>query len=163
MTHTIQGPSGRAALTEDLLEEILCWAPRDRSRMLGTWHQSGLSLTHLHVVTMLEMQGPISIGHLAELLDVSLASASGIVHRMEERRLVERRPSRTDRRVVEVHLADGGRRLIASIKARRREHLRAVLDRMRDDDLDSLLAGLRAMRAAHAEVEPTDHVVGGPG
>lgn len=121
--------------------------------MLGAWHHGGLSLAHLSVVTLLETHGPISMGRVAELLGVSLASATGIVGRMEERRLVERRVSPSDRRVVEVHVGDGGRELLESINARRREHLREVLGRMDDQKLAALLEGLRAMRAARAALE----------
>lgn len=121
--------------------------------MLGAWHNSGLSLAHLNVVTLLEMHGAMSMGRVAELLGVSLASATGIVGRMEERRLVERRPSPVDRRVVEVHVGDGGRELLGSIRARRREYLREVLGRMDEPRLAALLEGLRAMRAARAAYE----------
>lgn len=143
----------RAFLTDELLDELTAWGPRDRLRMLGAWHQSGLSLAHLNVVTLLEMNGPMTMGRVAELLGVSLASATGIVDRMAERRLVERHGSPSDRRVVEVHIGDGGRELIASIKARRRDHLREVFGRMDDQQLAALLEGLRGMRAARAAFE----------
>jgi DNA-binding MarR family transcriptional regulator len=146
-------PVDRAALTDELLDELTAWTPRDRLRMLGTWHNSGLSLAHLNVVTLLEMHGPMSMGRVAELLGVSLASTTGIVGRMEERRLVERRASPSDRRVVEVHVGDGGRDLLESIKGRRREHLREVFGRMDERKLAALLEGLRAMRAARASFE----------
>lgn len=146
-------PADRAALTDELLDELTAWTPRDRLRTLGAWHQSGLSLAHLNVVTLLEMHGPMPMGRVAELLGVSLASATGIVGRMEERRLVERRASPTDRRVVEVHVGDGGRELLGSLKDRRREHLLEVFRRMDETSLAALLDGLRAMRAARASVE----------
>jgi len=136
-----------------LLDELTAWTPRDRLRMLGAWHQSGLSLAHLNVVTLLEMHGPLPMGRVAELLGVSLASTTGIVGRMEERRLVERRASPNDRRVVEVHLGDGGRDLLEAIKVRRREHLQEVFGRMDEARLAALLDGLRAMRAARASFE----------
>lgn len=142
-----------SALTDELLDELTSWTPRDRLRMLGAWHSSGLSLAHLNVVTLLETRGPMSMGRVAELLGVSLASATGIVGRMEERRLVERRPSPTDRRVVEVHLGEGGTELLRSMRARHREHLREVFRRMDDAQLTGLLDGLRAMRAARAAME----------
>lgn len=153
MTRTIPDRDSRAAITDGLLEELTAWTPRDRLRMLGAWHQSGLSLAHLNVVTLLETQGPMPMGRVAELLGVSLASATGIVDRMEERRLVERHGSPADRRVVEVHLGDGGRDLLETIKARRREHLREVFGRMDDQKLGALLEGLRAMRVARAALE----------
>ncbi|MFN8518711.1 MAG: MarR family transcriptional regulator [Chloroflexota bacterium] len=143
----------RTALTDELLDELTAWTPRDRLRMLGAWHHSGLSLAHLNVVTLLEMHGPMSMGRVAELLGVSLASATGIVGRMEERRLVERRVSPSDRRVVEVHVGEGGRELLDSIKGRRREHLREVFGRMDEPKLAALLEGLRAMRTARASFD----------
>jgi DNA-binding MarR family transcriptional regulator len=145
--------ASRAALTDELLDELTAWTPRDRLRMLGAWHHIGLSLAHLNVVTLLEMNGPMSMGRVAELLGVSLASATGIVSRMEERDLVERRGSPTDRRVVEVHIAAGGRDVIDAIRGRRREHLKEVFGRMDDHQLAALHEGLRAMRTARAALE----------
>lgn len=142
----------RSALTDELLDELTAWTPHDRLGMLGAWHHGGLSLAHLSVVTLLEMHGPMSMGRVAELLGVSLASATGIVGRMEERRLVVRQGSPTDRRVVEVHMGEGGRALLESVKARRRERLRDVFGRMDDRALAALLEGLRAMRAARASL-----------
>jgi DNA-binding MarR family transcriptional regulator len=146
-------PIDRIAVTDELIDELTAWTPRDRLRMLGAWHQSGISLAHLNVVTLLEMNGPMSMGRVAELLGVSVASATGIVDRMEERSLVERRGTPTDRRVVEVHIGTGGLELIESIRGRRRDHLREVLRRMDDRHLVGLLEGLRAMRAARTAIE----------
>ena len=62
--------------------------------MFRRWLAGSLSIVHLHVLTILEADGPLSMGKLAEALDVSVASATGIVDRMEQRGLVERRPRR---------------------------------------------------------------------
>jgi DNA-binding MarR family transcriptional regulator len=140
-------------LTEGLLDELTAWTPSDRFRMLAAWHQCGMSLAHLNVVTLLEMHGPMSMGRVAELLGVSVASATGIVDRMEERGLVERRDSRSDRRVVEVHIGPRAHELFDAAKARRREHLRQVLGRVDEDRLEGLLEGLRAVRTARAQLE----------
>ena len=121
--------------------------------MLGAWQQCGLSLAHLNVVTLLEMHGPMSMGRVAELLGVSVASATGIVDRMEERGLVERQDSNTDRRVVEVHLAARAHELVDAATARRRDHLREILVRVDESRLAGLLDGLRAVRTARAEIE----------
>jgi DNA-binding MarR family transcriptional regulator len=121
--------------------------------MLGAWQQSGLSLAQLNVVTLLEMHGPMPMGRVAELLGVSVASATGIVDRMAERDLVSRKGSPTDRRVVEVHIAERAHELFEAAKARRRDHLREVLARVDDERLAGLLEGLRAVRAARADLE----------
>ena len=84
----------RPNLTDELLDELSRWGPRERGGMFRSWHRGSLSIVHLIVLTVLEADGPRSMGDLAEALDVSVASATGIVDRMERRGLVERRPDR---------------------------------------------------------------------
>ncbi len=48
------------------------------------------------------------MGQLAEDLDVSVASVTGIVDRMERRGLVERERGTGDRRVIMVDLTEAG-------------------------------------------------------
>ena len=67
---------------------------------------------------VLEDTGPIPMGRLAELLDVSVASATGIVGRMERRGLVTRRHGESDRRVVVVEPAAAGRQIFVDIDER---------------------------------------------
>ena len=73
------------------------------------------------------------------------ASATGIVDRMEQRGLVERRRDDDDRRVVRVALTATGA-TFGGIAAERRERLAALLDELTEAELDGFLAGLRAMR-----------------
>src|SRR5437870_3109067 len=60
----------------------------------------GLSMSTWHVLVMLERHGDMSMSRLADLLDVSLSNATGLVDRMEERGLIERVRVPDDRRVV---------------------------------------------------------------
>ncbi|MBI2763946.1 MAG: MarR family transcriptional regulator [Chloroflexi bacterium] len=85
---------------------------------------------------------------LAESLDVSQASATGIVDRMQRRDLVERSHDPDDRRVVRVSLTETGRRLIDGVAAERRGRLGLLLDRLTDDELAGFLQGARALRRA---------------
>jgi len=87
----------RSAVTSELLDEITAWKPHERIGAFRAWLRGSLSLVHLHVLTILESEGPVSMKRLAEALDVSVASATGIVDRMAERGLVERRSLDTDR------------------------------------------------------------------
>ncbi len=145
-------PSSRQERIDELLAIMLPWEPRERVGAFKAWLRGSLSLIHLQVLTTLEASGPLSMGHLAEALDVSVASATGIVNRMEERGLIERRHDTADRRVVEVHVTDAGRDVFRTMDAQHRTHIAAVLERLTDDELASLLVGLRATRAARAEM-----------
>ena len=82
----------RRRVLDDLLDELTSWGPRERAGAFRQWLRGSLSLVHLHVLTVLEARGPLSMTKLAEELDVSIASLTGIVDRMESRGLVERHP-----------------------------------------------------------------------
>jgi len=115
-----------------------------------SWLKGSLSLIHLHVLTVLEMGGPLPMSRLADTLDVSVASATGIVTRMEERSLVERRHDQEDRRVVLVVPTETGLAVFRDMMEQRREHLATVLGTLGDEELAGFLRGLRAIRAARA-------------
>jgi len=142
---------------EDLLEELTSWGPRERAGAFRHWLRGALSLVHLHVLTVLEADGAMAMSRLADALDVSVASATGIVDRMEQRGLVERRREPEDRRVVLVHATDAGAAIFEDVAQERRRHLRALLDRMTDAELEGFLAGLRGMRRARMAAASVDH------
>ena len=138
----------RAILAEALLDELSRWGPRERAGMLRTWHRGALSLVHLMVLNLLEAEGPQSMGQLAEALDVSVASATGIVDRMERRGLVERERGEVDRRLILVSLTPAGAAVFSEMSARRRERLTRLVAALTDRQIAGLLEGLRAMHAA---------------
>ena len=141
---------GREQLTDDLLDALTAWNPTDRLSAFKTWQRRALSLIHLQVITILELQGPLPMNRLAELTGVSVASATGIVARMEGRHLVERRHDDSDRRLVLVALTSTGKRMFRVIEQRRRAHLRKILGQLSEDELAAFLIGLRAVKAAGA-------------
>ena len=138
----------RQAILQDLLEELASQSPAAAMRHMRHWPGGALSLVHLNVLAVLDVDGPLPMRGLAETLDVSQASATGIVDRMEQRGLVERRRGDDDRRVVRVALTDQGRSLIAGLATERREHLAMMLDHLTDDELEAFLLGARALHRA---------------
>jgi DNA-binding MarR family transcriptional regulator len=148
-THADRPRSGaRARLTERVLDEVLSWNPREFITAFRRWHRDSFSLIHLNVLMLLEVEGPESMSRLAEALDVSVASMTGIVDRMEKRGLVERRRDPGDRRVVLVHPSDGGLDVFREIDRRRREGLGKLLEQLDEHQLQGLLTGHRALREA---------------
>ena len=131
-------------------------SPRDREGAFKAWHRHSLSLVHLNVLAVLEMAGPLSMKRLAEALDVSDASATGIVDRMEKRGLVERRHGLDDRRVVLVHPTDEGQTVFHDAAAHRRELLGRVLGELSETEMSALLTGMRAMHTARRRLIDAD-------
>lgn len=127
-------------------------------RYLRHWPGGRISLIHLNVVSVLEADGPQPMRALSEALDVSQASATGIVDRMEQRGLVERQRDEDDRRIVRVALTDEGRKLIEGMTRERHAHLRAMLEECSDAELEAMLVGTRAMRRAKERLHERFHV-----
>ena len=134
MTLTISGSLTKSqrrgphrSLVDDVVAELSSWNPREFIVAFRRWHQGSFSLIHLNVLTLLEAEGPLSMSRLAEDLDVSVASMTGIADRMVKRGLVERRHDEHDRRVVLVSPTPEGARVFEDLDQRRRDGLTAIL------------------------------------
>jgi 4'-phosphopantetheinyl transferase len=135
-------------LRQQLLEELTTYTPSRQMHAMRHWPAGKLSLVHLNVLIVLNAEGPLPMRGLAEALDVSQASATGIVDRMEQRGLVTREHDAEDRRVVRVLPSDIGRSLIDGVADQRRDHLVTILDGLTDDEARGFLLGMRGMRRA---------------
>jgi DNA-binding MarR family transcriptional regulator len=68
----------------------------------------------------------VTIGELAERLQVRHHSAVGLVNRMEEQGLIERRPNKGDKRQVLIGLTKKGIHLLESLASLHHEELRQL-------------------------------------
>jgi DNA-binding MarR family transcriptional regulator len=146
----------RSKLERELLDEMLGWLTRDRGGVFKTWHRHSLSLVHLNVLSALETEGPLSMRRLAEAMDVSDASATGIVDRMEKRGIVERRHATGDRRVVLVYSTDTGKLILRDMADHRIDALSKVLTLLSEEEMAALLVGIRAVIAARRRIIEAD-------
>jgi DNA-binding MarR family transcriptional regulator len=148
------GPSGEASSVEAILTEVSSWVGELRCASMGRLVQGHVSLSHMHVLWLLQHQGSMTMSRLADLLDVSLSNATGIIDRMEEKGLVERVRVPDDRRLVLVVPGAAGRRALEESETTKRERLRAVLGHLTAAERPVVLTALRSLRRAlSAEVE----------
>jgi hypothetical protein len=61
---------GTAATVEAILTEVSSWVGELRCASMGRLVQGNVSLSHLHVLWLLQHQGTLAMSRLAELLDV---------------------------------------------------------------------------------------------
>jgi DNA-binding MarR family transcriptional regulator len=129
------------------LRELRCMGG-DRMRRIG------LTFTHFHIVSLLERHGEMPMSRLAEMLDISLPNASGVIDRLEETGLVERRRVDDDRRVVLVRATDAGRQKLAEADVLKDEMVQGLLDRLDDGQLARLGAAVEDLTAAARDAFP---------
>ena len=103
---------------------------------------SDLTPRMLGVLHHLSASGPLTLGELATHLNLSKATATELVTRVEERGLVDRMRDERDRRRVYVRQEEG------DDAEREVVELLAAVGRMSLNDRTSLINGLRALLAA---------------
>ncbi len=114
----------------------------------GRLVKAGVSMTHMHVMWLLQHHGDLPMSRMAELLDVSLSNATGIVDRMAERGLVERVRVPDDRRVVLVRIAANGLAALDEMEAVKQDRLEAILSHLDAAQLERLATSLEDVRGA---------------
>ena len=137
-------PAGNEQLDLALktLDRIACrhW----RHGAAGHLERPGISLPQLHLLMLLQGAGPLTVGQLAERLQVSMPSASLMVDRLEEHGLDARTRDADDRRLVHVKLTTKGEDEARDAAGFKREVASTVLARFTPAELQDLLRVLAA-------------------
>ena len=90
---------------------------KGRPRMLELWREFDLMPPQQMVIGLLDE--PRAMGELAQRMHCDNSNITGIVDRLTERGLVERRAAEGDRRIKLVALTDAGRELHDELARRR--------------------------------------------
>jgi DNA-binding MarR family transcriptional regulator len=98
------------------------------------------------------------MSRLADLLDVSVSNATGLIDRMEERGLVERVRVPDDRRVVIVRASAEGARQRDAIEALKQDRMRSILERLSPRQLTRIAGAIADLRTAVIDEIGTDHL-----
>ena len=98
----------------------------------------GLSIPQFDLLSTLTEREGLTQQELAERLYVTKGNVSGLVDRLVEAGLVERRASPGDRRSHALHLTAAGRRLAARAMATQAAYVKETLGRLPGPDLRTL-------------------------
>lgn len=79
-------------------------------------------------------EGALPVSRIAERLNVTSAFASRLVQELEAKRLVVRRPSEVDRRVILVEATQDGRRCLAKVSDGVRRHVSYFQSHLSEED-----------------------------
>jgi DNA-binding MarR family transcriptional regulator len=154
VTRTIRHPDSlpEGSADPDIIERIIVDFRAAMSQMKCAASDRlvrlGISMAQLNIMYTLQRSGEMTMSHLADVLNVSLSSATGLVDRMEERGFVERSRVPEDRRVVLVRIAPGGERMMAEHESLTDDVLRTVLQRIDPAQLAGVAEASAALRGA---------------
>lgn len=105
----------------------------------------GVTGAQADAISVLAQAGPLSLSELGELLIAEAGHPSRLVDRLVEAGLADRRPSKTDRRRIEITLTPKGRALDERIEAARAGLLELAAGLLGDRDVEPTLQLLRDM------------------
>ena len=134
-----------------MLSQMKC-ASSQRLRRLG------ISMAQLHILYTLQRTGEMTMSHVADVLNVSLSNATGLIDRLEERGYLERNRVPTDRRIVLVRVTPAGEAMLGEVDALSDNLMRSVLGRLPASQLRGVANAVSALReAVDAVVESRPH------
>ena len=125
----------------------------------------GISMAQLHIMYTLQRSGEMPMSRLAEVLQVSLSNATGLIDRIEERGFVERTRVPEDRRVVMIRVTDAGRRMLEEVDAIGADLLRSVFGRIGQSQVAAVGRAIAELRRGLEEttgVTADPHAVSTP-
>jgi len=117
---SMRGPASEAW---SLLNELVA---ANRSRFMAICSEFDLAPAQLMALKWLDPDSPLPMRELAHALRCDNSNVTGIVDRLEERGLVERRACERDRRVKMLVVTDSGRDLRRRIRERMEDPPEAI-------------------------------------
>lgn len=107
--------------------------------------QQGVTLQQMHVLLeLVDVPGQTS-SQLSERAGILRANFSSVCRKLEERGLVERRPSPHDRRSYELQITDEGRELLTRIDLEVRRRYGKAFETEPQETFETVLAGFRTL------------------
>jgi DNA-binding MarR family transcriptional regulator len=119
-----------------------------------------VTLAQYRALVVLASRGPQRLADLATALTVDRSTATRMCDRLVRKRLVVRRRSTDDRRVVRISLTEAGAELVREVSRRRRAEIRRIVRRMPPASRTLVVDALQAFAAAAGEVPEQDWSLG---
>jgi DNA-binding MarR family transcriptional regulator len=123
------------------------------ARRLRQEVQAGVTSSQLSALAVIEREGPVTLGELANLEQVQPPTTTRVVTALEGAGLVERVPHESDRRVTRVQVTAAGNRELDRIRSARDAWLAQRLARLSPADIHRLTDALPVLERL-LETEP---------
>lgn len=115
------------------------------SRQLMDSRLSEFETRELFALEMLGAKPWISMSELSSFLNTAANTMTGIVNRMVRRKLVQRRNSEKDRRVVEIALTESGELIYQEYLSLHLEYVEGLMQVLTDQETEQYLALMEKM------------------
>ncbi len=99
------------------------------------------------LIGILMHNGELTVGEISKKMGLSISTVSGIIDRLEDNKFVERKRSKTDRRVVKVLLSSKCEKLVKSKHNIIESHLEKLIKCEDEEQLKKIMIGLETLES----------------
>jgi DNA-binding MarR family transcriptional regulator len=127
-----------AQLSQNISQAICPTIPQE-------WAQIDLTMPQLKAILVLDTEGPLHMSRLATALSVTMPTATGIVDRLSEKKLVIRAVSPSDRRIVICALSGEGQDLAGRFWEMGRWQMQNLIITLSPEELEVVAEALQIL------------------
>lgn len=140
------------AYTTSLWLRFLRFSLQSHKKLEDDLHKAGLTPPQFYVLATIGYAGGLPFGEIGAKMMVTVSNLTGIVDRLEEKRLVVRRRDEEDRRVVHVVLTDKGAKLYRSTLPLFEKSIAEIFTALEAPQQKQLAALLRRLQPEPVEI-----------
>ncbi len=152
MERTNHNPADRALIVEHLFDRLVMQGNKHLMEKLS--HHDLTVAQYLTMEALSDKGSECSMSELAERIQQSSATMTGIVDRLVEKGWVTRRRSEEDRRAVFVTLTAEGQQIVDRVAAERRQSVQQSIEKMNASDVEQFIALMQSYMAAAGYSSP---------
>ena len=116
-----------------------------RHEFHGLMQDSGFTFPQLSVISILAKNGKQKVSDISERIGLSDSTVSGILDRLEQKGIIERKRNKDDRRVVKIYLSNGSQEICQEFHRKREEYFAHLLKELSEQEINDIIKGLEIL------------------
>jgi len=116
-----------------------------RHEFHGLMQDSGFTFPQLSVISILAKNGKQKVSDISEKIGLSDSTVSGILDRLEQKGIIERKRNKDDRRVVKIYLSNGSQEIFQEFHRKREEYFARLLKELSEQEINDIINGLEIL------------------
>lgn len=109
---------------------------------------SDLTFPQLSVISILEKHGEQKVSELSLKIGLSDSTVSGILDRLEQKKIVKRERTKDDRRVVKISLTGKSQKFCNDFRQKKEEYFTQMLKKLSEQETKDIIKGLEILNLA---------------
>ncbi|GAI96694.1 unnamed protein product, partial [marine sediment metagenome] len=127
-----------------------------RHEFHGLMQDSGFTFPQLSVISILAKNGKQKVSDISEKMGLSDSTVSGILDRLEQKGIIERKRNKDDRRVVKIYLSKGSQEICQEFHRKREECFTHLLKELTEQEINDIIKGLEILNRVVCDKKNTE-------